>query len=106
MVAPVLAAAVLASGLPGVATKGPTTPVCRDDVPCSAPAAGVTILFTHAGLRRGVTTDAHGRYRVVLPPGRYAVEIPRQRFGFQPRSVRVVTGRYRRVDFFLDTGIR
>jgi hypothetical protein len=66
----------------------------------------VRVLFTHTGFRRSVTTDVRGRYRVTLPAGRYAVKVPGWRFGFQPGRVMVVTGRFSRVDFFLDTGIR
>ena len=105
-----LAVALLAGGLHGTVTRGPTTPVCRVGLPCSEPAAGAVLVFErehHAAAR--VRVDARGHYSVKLAPGSYAVLVaPRRRLGSRiaPRTVRVVAGRMRRVDFSIDTGIR
>src|SRR5690349_20250856 len=60
--------------LTGIVMRGPITPVCVAEQPCSAPARGVTLVFTRNGavVGRAVTTDT-GRYRLRLPSGRYSV---------------------------------
>ena len=67
--------AIVASGLHGIVMKGPTSPVCRTGVPCSAPAQ-VTLLFHRTGptprLYRTRST-ATGAYRIALPAGYYTV---------------------------------
>jgi hypothetical protein len=101
-------AATLGSGLYGVVRKGPTTPVCRTDVPCDAPAQ-VTLLFMRAGglVARG-RSAADGRYRVAIPPGYYAVKTqPKIGFGvIRPLNVHVRAGHFDRLNFSIDTGIR
>jgi len=99
-----------ASGLHGVVTRGPTQPVCRQGVPCSEPAAGATLRFVHNGR---LTARAHvgknGTYSVRLAPGAYrVVSAPQSNIGtgVRPHRVRVVSGEPRRLDFFIDTGIR
>jgi hypothetical protein len=102
--------ALLASGLHGTVMRGPTMPVCMVGVPCSEPAAGAVLVFTRRDrVAARVRTDAHGRYRVSLRPGLYAVRLPatpRLGAGLAPRSVRVPRGANARVDFMIDTGIR
>jgi hypothetical protein len=110
-VVPFLLALVLAAGgLHGAVRRGPITPVCTVGTPCSAPAAGAVLLFERGGhLAARVHVDAHGRYAVQLAPGVYAVELgpkPRVGLAIRPRTVRVVRGRARRIDFSIDTGIR
>ena len=98
------------SGLRGVVTRGPIMPVCMVDQPCDEPAANVRLVF----LRNGVVvsrarTGATGWYRVALAPGRYAVRLPgKPAMGriVKPQTARVFRGRYSRVDFSIDTGIR
>jgi hypothetical protein len=54
-------------------------------------------------------TSATGWYRVALAPGRYAVRLPgKPALGriVKPQTARVLRGRYSRVDFSIDTGIR
>ena len=95
------------SGLYGHATKGPLTPVCREDVPCDGPAGSARLLFLRAGRVVAQTrTDASGAYRIRLRPGRYTVK---SKIGFgvvKPSTVTVPHGRFARVDLFVDTGIR
>jgi hypothetical protein len=105
-------AATSSSGLRGLVTRGPIAPVCAVEQPCSEPAKDVTLVFSRNGrvVRRTRTND-QGRYRVALAPGLYAVRLPTgQRLtigrGLEPTRARVVSGRFRRVDFSIDTGIR
>ena len=115
-----LAAAVVASspatgtsssGLRGLVTRGPITPVCVAGQPCSEPAKNVTLVFSRNGrvVRRARTND-QGRYRVALAPGRYRVVAPARTAGvgrgLDPTSVTVPRSRYKRVNFTLDVGIR
>jgi len=101
--------AIALSGLQGTVTKGPTTPVCRQDEPCTAPAR-VTLLFQRPGRAAvKVGTTALGTYRAILPAGYYTVKIA-GRTGLiptiHPRRVHVRVGHVDRLDFDIDTGIR
>jgi hypothetical protein len=104
------AALALTSGLHGIVTRGPTTPVCMVGVPCSARAVGAVLVFSRAGhtvLR--VRTGAGGRYSVHLAPGYYTVQVspvPRIGFGIRPAHVLVRRNVDTRLDFSIDTGIR
>jgi hypothetical protein len=98
--------AALLSGLTGVVSRGPVTPMCRAGEPCSKPYPHATLLFSRAGTTRQVTTDAHGAYRIGLPPGRYVVRVRGAQFGWKPASAVVPRGRYAKLDVFVDTGIR
>jgi hypothetical protein len=97
-------------GLRGVVTRGPIMPVCMVDQPCDEPAANVGLVFVQSGtvVARARTSET-GRYRISLAPGRYAVRLPgTPALGriVKPQTVRVLRGRYSRVDFSIDTGIR
>ena len=97
------------SGLKGRVMRGPITPVCRANKPCSAPAPGVKLSFARNGqVAATATTNAKGWYRVSLPPNRYSVHTKSRGLGSgpTPSSVAVPSGRFKRVDFQLDTGIR
>ena len=103
-------AATSSSGLRGLVMRGPNTPVCTAEQPCSEPAKNVTLVFSRNGqvVRRAKTND-QGRYRVALAPGLYAVRLtpkPSIGRGLEPVRARVVRARFRRVDFSIDTGIR
>jgi hypothetical protein len=97
------------SGLHGVVTRGPVTPVCRVGTPCTAPAVGTVLVFSHDGrVAARARTRAGGRYSVRLAAGFYAVSVspPQQIGGLRPSQVRVRSGASRRIDFAVDTGIR
>ena len=100
--------AIALSGLQGTVTKGPTTPVCREGEPCTAPAR-VTLLFQRPGRAAvKVGTTALGTYRAILPAGYYTVKIAgigRTR-SIHPQRVHVRVGHLDRLDFEIDTGIR
>jgi hypothetical protein len=98
------------SGLRGLVTRGPITPVCVAEQPCSEPAPNITLLFSRNGrvVARAVTNGL-GRYRVRLPAGLYSVRRPGDATvgrGLEPDHARVRAGRFIRVDFSIDTGIR
>lgn len=98
----------LTSGLRGVVRV--PLPVCMQDEPCSRPAPGIKLAFTRNGhVAARVTSGAAGRYRVALASGTYVVTsssgIGPKTFA-KPARVRVLAATFRRVDFFVDTGIR
>jgi hypothetical protein len=105
-----LAFALLASGLHGVVTRGPTQPVCQVGVPCSEPAVGATLVFSRNGtVAARVRAGQGGRYSVRLRPGYYSVRtLPATKIGsgMRPRQVHVKSGVNSRADFLIDTGIR
>ena len=100
----------LSSGLRGVVVRGPIAPVCVAEEPCTEPARNVTLLFSRNSRVVGRSvTDTAGRYRVRLPAGVYAVRRPGSMGigrGIEPNRARVYVGRFSRVDFSIDTGIR
>ena len=98
----------LHTGLYGKVTKGPLTPVCTDAAPCDGPAANMPLVFSRNGTVIARTrTGADGRYRVALKPGRYAVRAGPARFNTAtPSGASVPPTGFRRVNFFVDTGIR
>jgi hypothetical protein len=76
-------------------------------VPCSAPAAGVTLVFMRNGARvASAITSRAGTYRVVLPPGSYVIRSPRKISGSLMSTVRVRAGGFTTANFEIDTGIR
>jgi hypothetical protein len=97
------------SGLKGRVMRGPITPVCRSNEPCDEPARGVKLVFSRSGkvVARAVTNQK-GWYRISLRRGPYSVRTNR-RFPENlpsPSRVTVPSDRVKRVDFYLDTGIR
>jgi hypothetical protein len=56
-----------------------------------------------------VIADAHGNFRVALPPGAYVLDAQGRapgRIRAKPKAFRVVSRETVRVDFDLDTGVR
>jgi hypothetical protein len=98
------------SGLRGTVTRGPISPVCVAEQPCSEPAHNVTLVFLLGNHVAGRTvTDTAGRYRIRLAPARYQVSgtvQPRIGRALEPDHARVFPGSFTRVDFSIDTGIR
>jgi hypothetical protein len=98
------------NGLRGLVTRGPITPACVAEQPCTAPATGVTLVFSSNGRTVGrAITNAKGWYRITLRPGRYSVAIGSAQQSLRrlsPVRADVIADRYRRVDFSIDTGIR
>jgi hypothetical protein len=102
------AGSTVSSGLVGKVSRGPITPVCRLGKPCSAPAAGVVLVFRRAGEIAQTRTNAWGRYRIGLAPGSWSASTARSRLGrgLVPAQVQVVAGQVATVNFSIDTGIR
>ena len=97
------------SGLRGIVTRSPITPVCIEGVPCSAPAKNTPLVFFQPGRSVRTRTDSVGRYRVALAPGWWSVRtatFPRIGSGIDPHTVRVRAARFRIVNLDIDTGIR
>jgi Carboxypeptidase regulatory-like domain len=106
ILATVLSVLSLTSGVHGVVMRGPIMPVCMEGVPCSAPAAHARVSFFRGGRGYRTTTDAGGRYRIALVPGRYTVHVTGDHFGVRPTSVVVPRGRFARQNLYVETGIR
>src|SRR5438045_1510652 len=104
------ASASTGSGLYGFVRRGPIQPVCVAGQPCDGPARNMILVFWRNGKAAGrTTTSKSGAYRIVLAPGVYAVRTAHATTigrGPEPHTARVVSRRFRRVDFFIDTGIR
>jgi hypothetical protein len=105
---PSIAAGEPSSGLVGRVLRGPVSPVCVATRPCQV-GASVVLAFSQNGvLVTKVKSARSGDYRVALAPGLYSVS-PALRaplWRLSPRTVRVPAGRYARVNFLVDTGIR
>jgi hypothetical protein len=99
------------TGLTGVVTRGPVTPVCRIDVPCDAPFSA-TFSVERSGRRvTQFESDAAGQFTVVLAPGVYtivpAADAPIISPTTQGKSVTVAdNGMLTVVRLTFDTGIR
>ena len=101
------AAGSSASGLRGRVMRGPTMPVCRVGVPCEAPARGLKLVFYRSGKPvKTATTNDQGWYRVTLRSGPIRVRTTRAGDVVQPVRTIVPSGRVKRFDIHIDTGIR
>lgn len=82
----------------------------RQGAPDSAPLASAPITIQRDGQTIAtVTTDAHGRFRIPLPPGRYTIAVKGGKPGFGrcgPFDVDVVAGEFRSGLWQCDTGLR
>jgi hypothetical protein len=97
-------AATLRSGAFGAVTRGPTSPVCSAEQPCTEAAVGATLRFLRGGQQVArVVVGPAGTYRIHLAPGLYAVRAGRR---VDPATFRVRAGAMTRVDLSIDTGIR
>ncbi|MEP6978724.1 MAG: hypothetical protein ABI948_11790 [Thermoleophilia bacterium] len=98
-----------ATGLYGTVHRGPLRPVCSVDEPCDGP-ANVTLIFSRAGKTIGrIHTREDGSYRIRLLPGRYSARTNSPSvFERRPAPAIATVPRvgYRRINFFIDTGIR
>jgi hypothetical protein len=97
------------AGLYGTVRVHPGTPVCRAGTSCTRPAAGFRLVFVRNGAPAGrATADDRGRYRIRLAPGRYLVRTTGEASvrGVRPAAATVPSGRFARLDFTYDAGIR
>jgi hypothetical protein len=102
------ASSTVGSGLLGVVKQPMGT--CLQSSDCNGAAAGIVLAFSTEGRPvKRVTSNARGRYRIMLRPGTYTVTAPLMespRVRVLPKTVRVTKGSIRRVDFLIDTGVR
>ena len=81
----------------------------RQGEPSSAPLAGAAIRIERDGHTVAtITTDAEGRFRIPLPPGRYTVAV-KGKAGFGrcgPFPVEVVAGEFQTRQWQCDSGLR
>ena len=97
-------------GLYGTVVVSPATPVCVRGRSCGRLAKHFRLVFSANGKTVTTTTDEHGRYRVKLDRGRYAVRtgtaVMSRRTTLHPGRVAVPRGRFAHRDFVYDSGIR
>lgn len=98
------------SGIEGVIMVSPSRPgPTRKDEPSAAPAGNVEFVVKKADARvASFTTDAEGRFHVLLPPGQYTVlrEDPGARIGHWRWEVEVLPGSMAKVKWVGDSGMR
>jgi hypothetical protein len=94
------------NGLRGTVVIYPASPVCQAGSPCTRPAARAPLRFWRNGKVVARTrTDGKGHFRVGLAARKYRVTSKKSVL-LTPAHVTVMTDRYRRVTFKLDSGIR
>jgi len=116
-ISPSMSGATAANGIQGLVLRGPTTPVCMAERPCSSPVGGASVTVRRlssplAAVAARGRTDLKGRFRFALAPDSYVVTVT---MGSATRSLRprsstrrvlVQPGRFANVRFVFDTGIR
>lgn len=99
----------ISSGIEGVILVSPSRPgPIRKDEPGMAAAANVTFAVMREGAKvASFTTDAEGRFRIALPPGRYIVEKdPATKIGRWHFEAEVKAGEMTTVRWVGDSGMR
>ena len=100
------------AGIEGVVTVSPARPGpirAGSEVPnaVALPNAVFTVA-TEKGTVTSFTTDANGRFRVSLSPGRYVVSLAENRFPRPcgPFEIEVASGQMAKVEWRCDSGMR
>lgn len=100
----------LDTGLTGVVMRGPITPVCLPDIPCSAPFSARFAVWQGSHLVASFRSDTQGHFTVALPPGQYrlvpASDAPIIGPESQTKIVDVGLGELTTVRLDFDTGLR
>jgi hypothetical protein len=99
------------TGLTGVVSRGPVTPVCRVDVPCDAPFSATFSVEQDSRRVAQFQSDAAGQFTVYLKPGAYSVvpaaDAPIISASSQRKPVTVAdNGMLTVIRLTFDTGIR
>ena len=98
------------TGLTGFVMRGPVTPVCQPDVPCSAPFSAHFVVWQGSHLVASFRFDTHGHFTVALAPGQYRLvpgsDAPIIDPEAQTKNVVVGPGELTTVQFDFDTGLR
>ena len=97
-------------GVAGQVVEGPTTPVCRPNIPCTKPFANATVHVQDSATQNPVgtaVTNARGNFLVSVPQGAYIVRV---QTGTLPRCpefpATVGATNFTLVHIACDTGIR
>ena len=98
------------TGLTGVVTRGPTTPVCQVQTPCDAPFSATFTVEQNGRRITDFRSDANGRFTVMLPTGVYRIvpgaDAPIISPQSQAKSAEVLPGGLTEIRLDFDTGIR
>ncbi len=101
---------LVSSGIEGVIMVSPSHPgPTRKDEPGAAPAGNVTFTVMKSDAKvASLTTDAEGRFRILLPPGHYTVlrDDPGARIGHWRFEAEVKPGEITSVRWTADSGMR
>jgi hypothetical protein len=101
-----------ATGIQGVVTVRPTRPGpirAGSELPDAAPLPNASFtVSSENGSIRSFTTDAQGRFRILLKPGHYVVALAENRFPRPcgPFEIDVVSGKMIDVQWRCDSGMR
>lgn len=95
------------SGIQGTAAEGPTCPVQRAGAPpCVRPYEGVIVVKQGDRVVTQGRSDARGRFKIALVPGRYTLTSAGGPPILKPVDVVVRPNAYTTIDLQFDTGIR
>ena len=98
------------TGLTGIVVRGPVTPVCMVNVPCSAPFSATFTVNRGSSTVTSFQSDDQGHFTVMLYPGTYAVvpavDAPLMNPSSQIKTVTVGATGLTTVELEFDTGIR
>ena len=101
------------SGITGMVTMGPTCPVLRDppDPDCDDRPTSQSFVVTNLDDKKAHSqfiSDESGRFKIVLPPGRYTIEHNNARPypHCETKTVTVRSNIHTRINISCDTGIR
>jgi hypothetical protein len=100
------------TGLEGVVKVSPARPGplrAESELPNAVPLPNAAFTVANdKGTLTTFTTDADGRFRISLPPGRYVVSLAEHRFPRPcgPFDIEVVLGKMTSVEWHCDTGMR
>jgi len=101
-----------ATGIQGIITVRPTRPGpirAGSELPDTTPLSNATLTVSSDDRSvRSFTTDAQGRFRVLLKPGHYVVALAENRFPRPcgPFEIDVVSGKMTEVQWRCDSGMR
>ena len=98
------------TGLTGTVVRGPVTPVCTVNVPCSAPFSATFTVKSGSSTVTSFQSDIQGQFKVMLYPGAYTIvpafDAPMMSPSSQLKTVTVGSTGLTTVALEFDTGIR
>lgn len=95
------------TGLTGTVLRGPTTPVCTQNVPCEAPFSASFLVEQNGHAIGQFHSDVDGHFTVSLAPGDYSI-VPAPDAPVLPHAQPATVGPsgYTMVTLHFDTGLR